>query len=175
MSSSKPKIYLDTNILVYHLMGKPQKLAQQSGRLLLDIEKGRYTGTITTWTRTEFLGVVKTFLAQSNNRNPSTDEMLRAEKMLTDLISELGLELQDADVLASQAGQTRLFAESDKILRNSSAVQRTDGRWTAIGGADSIHCVLAQRSGAQELATFDEDFRGISIQGVRTLIVRERY
>lgn len=163
-------------ILIYHLTQHPTEPARRSGRLLHDIETGHLAGTITTWTRSEYLGVMRKLLAKTYNRNPTAAEMQTAENNFDSLITRLGLELQDADVLIGQGGQTRLFAESDSLLRNSSASRkRSSGEWTTIGGADSIHGVLARRAGAQELATFDEGFRGANFSGVTTFIVGDRY
>ena len=51
-------------------------------------------------------------------------------------------------------------------------------RWRAIGGADAIHAVFANRADADLLATFDEGFkaiRGLAGWKLQPLIIPEVY
>ena len=159
---------------VYLLASGGGWLSSKSKGLFKDIQSGRITGVVSTFTISEYLSVVRDALAEKRGTPPSRQEIAAAEKNLMEFLENIGIELRDADTLATSASP--FFEDVHQIVASSSSVRRTrDREWSGPGGADAVVAALAIRMTATQVATFDEGFRGLTTHGLTPLMIGEAY
>jgi predicted nucleic acid-binding protein len=166
-------------LFVYHL-GRPKSdtFHKLSLQFFLDIEKGSYEGVITTLTRSEYIGVMKELLSQHNGASLSLAQLTRLKDEFDEFIDKEGIELLDADDLSTGVGRCEIFKWSAQVVDVCRSIVGSNYRWRALGGADAIHAVFANRADADLLVTFDESFKAmksLSEWKLRPLIVPEVY
>lgn len=159
----RSRVYIDTMVWVYHLVDPGHPLDRFCERFLKDIERGNITGISTTFVIHEIVDVSKRLIAKRRGREPAISELQRLQERVEKSMSQLGIEIHDADALAANlAGQSEIFGRAGSIILNSGATLGRDGNWRAVGGADAVHVGLAEKAGASHYATFDEGFRSLN-------------
>lgn len=169
-------------LFVYHL-GRPKSdtLHKLSLQFFLDIENGSYEGVITSFTQSEYIAVMKELLSQRIGAPPSLAQLNTLRTEFETFIDKEGIELLDSDDLSTSVGRCEIFRWSSQVVDACRTVMGSrDYKWRAIGGADAIHAVFANRAGADVLVTFDESFKaigGLASAGwkLRPLIIPEMY
>jgi len=166
-----PKAYIDTMVFIYHF--KRHGLTSKADRFFKDIEKGAYAGVTTSFTITEYLGVMRKALTEARNRPLASNDVSRLRREIEKFISDMGIIYFDADTLISPI--YKLFSSTENIVENAQPFRspRTN-RWYLVNGADALHVVLATRAGADLFATFDDDFKGVS-SWIKPLMLFEVY
>ena len=152
-------------IIFYFLYSSHYPLTVKASNFFDDVEKGDYICRISSFTETEFLGVIKNLLCEKKNRPPTIDEVEAILREFNRFISEMGIELHDADALAIEKPiePSTIFSLSEKILDSATPfLGKRDKKWHSLKGADALHVALAIRVKAESYATFDDDFRGVS-------------
>lgn len=155
---------------IYFLISANHNLNSKVTLFFDDIENARYVGVTSSFTKSEFLGVAKQILAEQNNQDPSNSDMGTVENNFDAFVTQLGIEMNDADSLYD----SQLFSNCYAIIKNSNAVRGTDGKWRVIGGADSILLYLAEKTNSSKIATNDDGFKGNNTS-VQPLMIREVY
>jgi len=81
-----PKTYIDTMVFIYHFM--QHGLSSKANKFFQDIEKGKYAGVTTSFTITEYLGVMRKALTEARNKPPTSADVSKLRK-LTNAIAML--------------------------------------------------------------------------------------
>lgn len=160
-------------VFVYHFLSSSQNhyLSYKSSLFLKDIEKGKYMGIVTTFTVAEYLAVTKGVLCNKRNGQVSASDMSKIKSQLEQFLSQMGIILYDSDMLASK---NPIFSDCETIIENSGAFKgKYDRKWHHLRGADALHVALALSVKAEAIATFDDDFRGVS--SINPIILSEVY
>jgi predicted nucleic acid-binding protein len=160
-------------IFVYHFLYSPTVfLSRKSARFFKDIEKGKYIGIVTTFTIAEYIAVTKGFLCKKRSKKVTFSEIRTVKARLEQFINKMGIVLYDSDTLATKHA---VFADcEDMIERDEPSLGSHDGKWHYLNGADALHLAFANSVNAEAIATFDDDFRGIS-GSVYPLMIPEVY
>jgi len=163
-------------VWIYHLVNPSHPLEKHCQRLLNDLVRGRVKGIASSFVVHEVVDVTRRLLAEKRNREAPQADLEAMEERVEREMARLGVDIHDADVLAlNQTGQSVVFDRAADISRASGASQgRHDRRWRTVGGADSIHVALAERSGASHYATCDEGFRKL-VANVQPTILEDSY
>jgi predicted nucleic acid-binding protein len=167
-----PKTYIDTMVFIYHFM--KHGLSSKASKFFKDIEKGKYAGVTTSFTITEYLGVMRKALTEARNKPPTSTDISKLRKEIEEFISDMGIIYFDADTFVSPI-YGRLFSATENVVENARPFRnpRTN-RWFLVNGADAMHVTLAVRAGADLYATFDDDFRGVD-SWIKPLMLFEVY
>jgi len=173
-TSVVPKVFIDTMVLIYHLVGCKEELSKKTEAFLEDLEKIKYRGAITTFTKAEYLAVAKKWFSRQQGRKPSRAEQDRIESQLESFIQDMGLEVYDADRLIEQQDNISVFADCGRIVKESRPIKGSDDHWLMVGAADSIVIKLAEYAYGDYLATFDDSLQGLSAR-LRPLDLRRCY
>lgn len=170
--TTPPKAYIDTMVFIYHFMS--HRLSSKANGFFEDIQKGKYAGVATSFTITEYLGVMRKALTEARNKPPTSADISRLRKEIEKFISDMGIIYFDADKLVTPI-YGRLFSSAENIVENATPFKnpRTN-RWYLVNGADAMHVTLAVRAGVDVYATFDDDFRGVD-SWVKPLMLFEEY
>ena len=167
-----PRAYIDTMVFIYHF--KSHGLTSKADRFFHDIENGKYAGVTTSFTITEYLGVMRKALTEVRDRPITSTDVSRLRKEIEKFISDMGIIYFDADALASPI-YGKLFSSTENIVENAKPFKSfRNNRWYLVNGADALHVSLALRTGADLYATFDDDFRGID-HWIKPLMLFEAY
>lgn len=160
-------------IFVYYFFYSPTVfLSQKSTSFLKDIEKGKYIGIVTTFTIAEFLAVTRGLLCKKRKRLVTSWEMKIVKTKLEQFITQMGIVLYDSDDLATKHA---VFADCENMIeRDVPSFGKRDGRWHYLNGADALHLAFANSVNAEAIATFDDDFKGVS-GAVNPLMIPEVY
>jgi predicted nucleic acid-binding protein len=166
-------------LFVYHL-GRPKTdtFHKLSLQFFLDIENGKYEGVITTLTKSEYVAVMKENLSQRNGASLTLEQLNAMKNEFETFIDKEGIELLDSDDLSTSVGRCEVFKWSNQVVETCRAIRGSNYRWRAIGGADSVHAVFANRADADLLVTFDESFKALrTLRGwkLQPLIIPEVY
>lgn len=169
--SPTDKVYIDTMVFVYFLASTGGFLYSRATRFMQAMQNQKFIGVMSTFTMTEFVGVMKEILAEVFKRPPTQQEMAKSIKQLDTVIDSYGITLYDADQLAVLQPST-MFREADSIVLTTDPHLGTlDKEWHSLGGADAINVDLAQRCGAQFIATFDQGFSCLKTTTVKPLVI----
>lgn len=171
MSQQTQKIFIDTNIFLYHLFDKSSSYAQKSAKFFKEIENSVFIGATSSFTRSEFLAVVKRKLCEKNGTIPTPYIINSVLKMFDDFIDNMGIEYFESDELANSDG--KLFEETHKQVESSKPIQ-VRSNWRALGAADCLLIAFAERSNSNKIMTNDIGFKGIS-SSVQPMILMETY
>ncbi len=179
---SGSKVYIDTMILIYHLIDPTHPEERHCRRFLKEIETGHLTGVVTTFVVHEAVDVAKRLMAKRYGRELSLLELQAVQEDIERELNRLGVEQHDADALAIAAlGQAPVFERSGHIIFHSgstrTSINTTRGRqdvWKSVGGADAVHISFAERAGASHYATCDSGFSKLS-GNVTPAILRDQY
>lgn len=167
------KVYIDTMVFVYFLTLTGGFLYSRATRFMQAMQNQKFIGVISTFTMTEFAGVMKEILAEGFKRPPTQQEMEKSIKQLDTVIDSYGITLYDADQLAAIQSPA-MFREADAIVvKTDPHLGTRDKKWHSLGGADAINVDLAQRCGAQFIATFDQGFSCLKAATVKPLMIPE--
>jgi len=147
-------------VFVYHFLYSPHSsLASKANTFFKDLEKGNYIGTISSFTITEFLAVVKRILCNKRDKAVSENDVRVIRESLDKFIAQMGIALYDADTLV--AGTT-VFSDCEDIVESAVPYKgKRNRKWHYVSGADALHVALAIAVKAELYATFDDDFRGV--------------
>jgi len=149
-------------VFIYHFLYSytTYRLTSKANSFFKDIEKGRYIGIISTYTISEYIGVVKEILCNRRNGQVFDNEIRKIKEKIEEFITRMGIILYDADSLTRK---TAVFSECEDIVERSTAFKgRLDGKWHCIKGSDALHVAFALSVNAEAIATFDDNFRGAS-------------
>jgi len=123
----------------------------------------------------EYKATFKKLFAEEYLRTPTQQEIEESVKVLEDFLSEMGIELYNADDVATES-PLRLFWRSEERINQATPTLGTwDKSWKMIGGGDSITIILAEKIDARILATFDQGFKAMNHPNIKPLIVSEEY
>jgi len=161
-------------VLVYHLVGSRGERSAKTEAFLKDLENMKYRGAITTFTKTEYLGVAKKLISERMGRELKQVEQDLVGKGLDSFVQKMGLEVYDADLLVKKQDEITLFEDCGHMIRDSRPIKGSKGKWLMVGAADSIVIKLAEYAEGDYLATFDEGLRGI-VANLRPLDLRRCY
>lgn len=175
--SSGLRTYIDTNVFVYMLIPDPAysgEYLRKSKKFFQDITLGLYEGIISTYTETEYKGVVKKVISEINKCHITPKEENLALTDFRNLIATAGIGITDSDSLLKNSIKMDIFQAADLIVDSSGPIHHAN-HWKNIGGSDAIIVDLAIRSGASRLATFDRGFKGLNSSLIKPIIVQECY
>jgi predicted nucleic acid-binding protein len=160
-------------IFVYHFLYSPTVfLSRKSSLFFKDIEQGKYIGIVTTFTIAEYLAVTKGLLCKKRSKQVTSSEIKTVKAKLEQFITKMGIMLYDSDTLATKHA---VFADvEDMVEKDMPSLGRRDGKWHYLNGADALHLAFANSVNAEAIATFDDDFRGVS-GSVLPLMISEVY
>jgi predicted nucleic acid-binding protein len=160
-------------IFVYYFFYSPSVfLSRKSALFFKDIEKGKYIGIVTTFTIAEYLAVTRGLLCKKRNKKATSSEIRTVKAKLEQFINQMGIVLYDSDTLATKYA---VFADCENMIeRDVPSLGRHDGKWHYLNGADALHLAFANSVNAEAIATFDDDFRGVS-GTVNPLMIPEVY
>ncbi len=167
------RVYVDSNVFVYHLIYPKHREQKYCRRFLVEIEKGNLTGVINDYITSEVIGTANWLLAEANDREPTLQELQRVRERVEKEFDRLGLEIHDADKLATIPDLTPMFQRAGHVVLHSAAVRGTGGRWKSVGGPDGIHTSLAERSNVDYFATCDQGFERLSANITPAILKRE--
>ncbi len=171
--SPTDKVYIDTMVFVYFLTLSGGFLYSRATRFMQSLQNQKFIGVLSTFTMTEYTGVIKEILAETFKRPPTEQETAKSLKQLYTVIDSYGITLYDADQLAALA-PAGIFHQADSlVLRTDPHFGTRDKEWHSLGGADAINVDLAQRCGAQFIATFDQGFSCLKAAIVKPLMIPE--
>lgn len=163
MSFGSRRTYIDTMLFVYQLAtSRTDRRNKLSSQFFKEVEGGSYEGVITTFTYAEYLAVMKETLSKRLGAQLSHTQIETLKNEFESFVDKQGIEVLDADDLSSGVGRCEIFGWSSQVVERTGTVQGADRRWRTVGGADAIHVVLANRAGAELLATFDEGFKVVN-------------
>ena len=92
--SSQDLVYIDVQVFAYRLIPNPtygQKLFEQSRKFFEDISHGVFQGITSTFTETEYRGVVKRVLSNVRNHQITPLEEQVAMDEFNGFLSQLGI------------------------------------------------------------------------------------
>lgn len=160
MALGPRRTYIDTMLFVYQLaLRKTDMKNRLSSEFFRAVEGGVYEGVITTFTYAEYIAVMKETLSNRLGVRLSQGQLDSLRHEFESFVDKEGIEVLDADDLSSGLGRCEIFRWSSQVVETTGTVEGADHKWRTIGGADTIHVVLANRAGAELLATFDEGFK----------------
>lgn len=171
MSLTQYRVYIDTMVFLNHLFNKEHPLHSISARFFLDIENQKYVGITSSFTRSEYLGVIKQLMAEGGDILSDQSKVNNTLKIFDEFIDEMGIEYYDSDELASTGN---LFSDSSDRISTSVPIRGRDKTWRALNGADSLLLIFAERTGSNSIATNDDGFKGTT-SFVKPLVLREIY
>lgn len=162
--SSPERVYVDTNVFVHHLFATPNdpkegEFVRRTTMFFLDVEKQKYKAVTSTFTLTEYRGVMKRIISDRAGRIATHQEVEETVQKLEDFIRSEGIEVFGADDLI-QVGYSPLFGDCDRIVEKASPIYTAKGH-KSIAGADGLLTALADRCQAHYVATFDTGFKGL--------------
>lgn len=167
-----PRAYIDTMVFIYHF--KRHGLTNKADKFFHDIESGKFAGVTTSFTITEYLGVMKKVLTEVRNRPLTSTDLAKLRNQIECFIDDMGIAYYDADALATPL-LGKLFSSTENVVENAKPYRsRRNNKWYMVNGADALHVNLALRAGASLYATFDDDFRGVS-SWIKPLMLYEVY
>ena len=173
MRAGQPRrVYLDTMILAYHL-GSPSGAAVLNRNLnfLTKISARQVVGIVSTFTVAECISVLAKAHAERNGTAPTLVQLAQAKEKIEQFIRSMGIELEDSDALCFDPnGNVNVFARTVQLELTSPPALGRDRKWRTFGGADVLHVIFAERSDADDFATFDEGFRNMNSQVVPVLL-----
>jgi|SRR5215831_504499 len=169
MVAEHKRVYIDTMIFIKHLFNATHPLHSKIENFFNDISNQMYKGITSSFTRSEYLAVIKEILATKTCDIPSQTEITQALEIFDKFIDKMGIEVFDSDDLARSHGM--LFSECHKRIEIASPIKGNNTRWRILGDADSIILLLAERCNSNMLATNDDGFKGM-ISHVTPLIVK---
>jgi predicted nucleic acid-binding protein len=172
VAAPRPKAYIDTMVFIYHF--KKHGLTPKANNFFKDIERGKYAGVTTSFTVTEYIGVMREALTEATDKPSTPTDISKLRREIEGFISDMGIIYFDADELVSSI-YGGLFSSTENIVENAKHFKnpRTN-KWFLVNGADALHVVLALRTGADLYATFDDDFRGVN-NWIKPLMLFEVY
>lgn len=178
--SSPQLVYIDASVLGYALLPHPSKnqsCVTKARAFFNDINIGKYLGIISTITELEFLGVAKRLITKAVNRPITKQEEQTAMNDLKQYTQQLGIGLDDSDVLSiDNLGNPNLVSGATIVIERSVPYfYQKRFEWKQMGGTDALTVNLAIRLNAQLLATFDRGFYGLRSSSIRPLIVQDAY
>lgn len=160
MTLSLRRTYIDTMLFVYQLaLHKTDTRNRISSVFFREVESGTYEGVITTFTYAEYMAVMKEILCERLRVKLSPTQINELKNQFESFVDKEGIEVLDADDLSTDLGHCEIFRWSRQVIETTGTVEGKDHKWRTIGGADALHVVLANRAGAELLATFDEGFK----------------
>jgi predicted nucleic acid-binding protein len=176
MSSTLEKVYIDTMVFLNQLFNKTHRLHSNSERFFHDIENQKYIGITSSFTRSEYLAVIKQELACQLNTVPSREEVDKALEIFDGFLEEMGIEYFDSDELVSFAlnKDEKFFVYCYDQILSSRPIKGKDNKWRMLNGADSLVLLFAEACNANRIATNDDGFKGTNSY-VIPLIPREVY
>ncbi|MDH3657383.1 MAG: hypothetical protein OEM77_04520 [Nitrosopumilus sp.] len=90
MSEPPIRVYLDTNTFVHYLIKNKPPLGPKVESFFQDIESQKYLGVTTTFTISEYLGVVKEIVAEKENKSPNLEKIKKNRTSIERFYSSLG-------------------------------------------------------------------------------------
>ncbi len=159
-------------IFIYQLFNKTNPYHAKSASFFKQIEDEKMIGVTSSFTRSEYLEVIKTELAKASDSIPSSIDIQSSLDNFDDFITHMGIELFDSDDLTNS--DARLFRECHARIENAIPFKGKDNKWRMLNGADSLLLVFAEKTGCQEIASNDDGFR-TSKSKVKPHILRDLY
>ena len=181
MTQIQEVVYIDTMVFAYRLLPNPNygNLASQSSSFFDDVDAGKYQGITSTFTITEYQGIVKRVISFLKKREINPSEERTALDDFQTFIGGLDINLNDADGLVYRGETSTLFYATGQTLSTTKPYFRSEAperrEWKNVGAADALQVVLATRSGARRFATFDRGFVGLNSPSITPLIIQEEY
>lgn len=172
MSSSDDRIYIDSNVFIKQLLNKEHKLHSKCRKFFYDIENKKFKGITSSFTRSEYLALVKEIIFKYAEASSTQKNIDIAMSVFDDFVDRMGIEYFNSDDLTGFG--FKLFSESHERIQSAIPSRGKDSRWRTLGGADSIILVMAERSHANKIATNDDGFRKIDSK-VKPLLVKDNY
>ena len=86
------KVYIDTMVFLNQLFNKTHRLHPNSERFFHDIENQKYIGVTSSFTRSEYLAIIKEELACQLNTVPPQKDVDKALEIFDSFIEEMGIE-----------------------------------------------------------------------------------
>lgn len=168
------RVYVDTMVFVYHLWSRKPFLAAKTKLFFEDVDKGKYKAVTSTFTKTEFVGVLKLILSEAFGKTPTDQQLDEATNKLDEFLAKVGFEIFNSDDLVG-TGFTPVFTDCHDVAAKADSTLGThDNKWRSVGGCDALITVLAERSQTQWIATFDQGYKGIK-RNVKPMILQEVY
>ncbi len=162
-------------VFVYYLTRREGTSHSQATRFFRDVNNQKYKAVTTTFTRSEYISVLKAVLAETSGSPPSPTAMAMALDTFDRFVVSIGVEVQDSDRLVG-TGFAPLFSECENVCMSSDPIRGTrDGNWRTVGGADALLIIFAERSKADVFATFDQGYKGMKRPALRPLMLPEIY
>jgi hypothetical protein len=129
-------------------------------------------GITSSFTKTEYLAVMKELVAKKTGRIASQAETNDAMRIFDEFIINMGIEYFDSDDLI--VGIDGFFSSCHIRVDFANPVQGNDRKWRGLGGADSIVLLMAESCSSEYIATNDDGFRQIS-SAVKPLLIKDEY
>ena len=181
MTQAQEVVYIDANVFAYRLLKDPNydNFLNLSTSFFDDIDTGKYRGVTSTYTKIEYIGILKKVISYIRQSYITPIEEQIALDDFQQFVDGLEISLTDADALACDGLNSTLFHLTSETLRSTKPYfhkKATERRqWMNMGGADALQINLAMRSGANRFATFDRGFKGLNNPSIIPLIIQEEY
>jgi hypothetical protein len=132
----------------------------------------KIVGITSSFTRTEYLAVVKELIAKRNRRVATNIEIDKAMTRFDQFMISMGIEYFDSDDIIT--GRNGFFSSCYRHVQSANPVEGKDKKWRGLGGADSIILLMAERCNSDLIATNDDGFSQVSSQ-VKPLLIKDEY
>jgi len=167
-----PKVYVDTNVFVYHLIPiSSSRSKKQAKNFFMDIQNQKLKGITSSFTKTEYLAVVKREYSRILNRKPSKTLIDSFIKALDDFIKNMGIEYHESDKLVTN--DKDFFSNVHNQVYDAKPVKR-NSNWKICSAPDAIILSMAEKTNSDELITNDDGFSGTNTK-IKIKILRDVY
>lgn len=168
--SAPVRVYIDTNIFIYHLFNQGTTLSSKARRFFYKIQDGTFRGVTTTFTRSEYLAVIKEEIATQSGSPAPLSRLQTAMQTLDNFMKNMGIEVFESDDLVNQDG--KFFSEAHSKVEASTPA-RISGKWKSLNGADSLILTFAERANCAKIATNDAGFKNTNSRIVGHILQEE--
>jgi len=159
-------------VFVKFLLDKTHKYHIHCKKFFKDIESQKHIGVTSSFTRTEYLAVMKELVARTHGNIASQSEIQDAMNILDEFMNRMGIEYFDSDDLI--VGFKDFFSSCHRHVELTNPVEGIDKKWRSLGGADSIVLLMAERCNSDYIATNDDGFKRISSR-VMPMLLKEQH